>query len=851
MAFIRTNLQAGIIARHLAGINRSFTTNLERLSTGLRLNRPDDSPGQFGVVINQRLQLSSLSQGVINAQNAAGMLQTAEEGIASLIDVLNRAHDLAVTAADSTLTEAQRQQAQDEVEELITKSSDSEIDLILKNVKFNGVQLLSESNQAAAIENSTLGLVGGNREATTVTGGVSVDVGSSGAFSAATDLAANAIGDFLAVGNGTGTIDGQATAVQGNLNLLTIDLANATTFANFKVGDFLQITATDTSDTAGTVVDTFVDSVVVVNTDPGNNEIAVANARSSLTKLDSETFLTTTYNTATQADTVAITRIAQTLLVDSTGATTTTSSSSGKTFDFRSGQAAEFRNRMSIGVVLNPSNDDDKDSANLGTVIFSFSESDPIAAASQIEAALESQLGGEHRSGGELHIDVTAVAEVRKATVTSATGTNFITNSISLGVQELTTTLINSSQTLLGANGTFTATATTAAGQYTVLDEFADIQNVRYKFTTTTTAGINKTPQLRVISQAVVGAPTGTIEMFENLEIATGRHGNDKFILTVDGEEVEVDIDVKKGNDTSDPKSANGIIQKVFDTEEAARTTSALALTMVLAPVGFDIDETTGELVSAGTIGATASSVNDLSYFTDDLDAGYFDPEGVRVLLQDAINDATRFATDVTTSYDSTTRTITNTTGSRGNTSSLLIGKSFAVNNTSTNVATVTDLVNTTDGTSSVGALGFNEESSSKGSGSFFTYRLGGNDDIFSIEIDTLGASNFGADDINIFNINVATQGGAAAAISLIEQALESVSTTQTKIGAGINHMQRRINVLETHREALSGQKARIEEIDFTQETRTLASLQILLQSSTAALAQANIIPQTLLQLLA
>ena len=63
--------------------------------------------------------------------------------------------------------------------------------------------------------------------------------------------------------------------------------------------------------------------------------------------------------------------------------------------------------------------------------------------------------------------------------------------------------------------------------------------------------------------------------------------------------------------------------------------------------------------------------------------------------------------------------------------------------------------------------------------------------------------------------------------------------------------MQRRINVLETHREALSGQRARIQEIDFTQETRTLASLQILLQSSTAALAQANIIPQTLLQLLA
>ena len=83
------------------------------------------------------------------------------------------------------------------------------------------------------------------------------------------------------------------------------------------------------------------------------------------------------------------------------------------------------------------------------------------------------------------------------------------------------------------------------------------------------------------------------------------------------------------------------------------------------------------------------------------------------------------------------------------------------------------------------------------------------------------------------------------------EDALESVSSTQVKIGAGINHMSRRINVMESHREALVGAKARLEEIDFTEETRNLASLQILLQSSTAALAQANIIPQTLLQLLA
>merc|ERR1712098_219338 len=125
----------------------------------------------MGVVINQNLQIQSLDQGVVNAQNAAGMLQTAEEGISTIIDVLNRAHDLAVTAADATLTQAQRQQAQDEVERLLTASDGSgEIQQILDNVNYNGVKLLADSQKSAAIQTGGIGAVGGNRD-TNILGG--------------------------------------------------------------------------------------------------------------------------------------------------------------------------------------------------------------------------------------------------------------------------------------------------------------------------------------------------------------------------------------------------------------------------------------------------------------------------------------------------------------------------------------------------------------------------------------------------------------------------------------------------------------------------------------------------------
>merc|ERR1711964_931642 len=128
-------------------------------------------------VIKQSLQIQSLNQGVVNAQNAAGMLQTAEEGINTIIDVLTRAHDLAVTAADATLTQAQRQQAQDEVDRLLTSNDGtSEVQQILDNVNYNGVKLLADSEKSAAIQAGAVGAAGGVRETSGIAGGDKVDL---------------------------------------------------------------------------------------------------------------------------------------------------------------------------------------------------------------------------------------------------------------------------------------------------------------------------------------------------------------------------------------------------------------------------------------------------------------------------------------------------------------------------------------------------------------------------------------------------------------------------------------------------------------------------------------------------
>jgi len=874
MASIRTNLQAGLISRQLSNINRRFTTNLERLSTGLRLNRPDDSPGQYGVVINQNLQIQSLNQGVLNAQNAAGMLQTAEEGINTLIDVLNRAHDLAVTAADATLTQAQRQQAQDEVERLLTASDGSaEIQQLLDNVNYNGVKLLADSEKSAAIQAAGIGAVGGSRETAGVLGGDKV---------ALVEIAGNAttssMGFFANSATSTSILDNSAgkafdavsAADLTSLGLVTsksgmvINMTNIGT--NIQKGDILELSV---STSAGTTSDQVI--VADVGTDTyggasvsGGSDVLVINADGHTVGLDLYDTLTSTGLSAS-GETLTINRIPQTLILDSTGATALSAGSRNfdiETIGTTSNTDSEFREVMHIGVALKATGD--SGAAPLSRVTISFADTDPLAAARKIQAAIEDQLGGEYRQGGSLHIDVKAVSDVYKIQNQSAvSGGN---NAIQIASKaEVTEDLWTSTKALMGTGGYTSFGGTTYADQ--VGREYVDASKVYFEFSTTTTAGVNQTPELRVMSDTLAGytATTYPDRLFGNsLSIATGEHGNDKFMLTIDGEEVEVDLD---GDFSSATNSKISSFVSDIETISWKATGTTASLTQSAYRLGISDANTVAGVAQTGTNYATVATSNSAttaeqvvagtnymlgSELSQNYTGGYYSQDNLRTMLTDSINKATSSAADASVSYDHSTRTFTVTTGSRSNLSSLNIGKSIATNITLDNSAKATSIVDSTPGTSGfVGALGLSEGASSNGSGSFFEFRLGGDGDTFSINFGTFGVTNMGADQVDISNITLSTQSGAASAISVIEQALDSISTTQTRIGAGINHMQRRVNVMESHREALRGAKARIEEIDFTVETRNLASLQILLQSSTAALAQANIIPQTLLQLLA
>merc|ERR1712000_780220 len=126
--------------------------------------------------------------------------------------------------------------------------------------------------------------------------------------------------------------------------------------------------------------------------------------------------------------------------------------------------------------------------------------------------------------------------------------------------------------------------------------EFVNAKQVYFQFSTTSTAGVSLTPELRIMSDVLAGYTDTTYpdRLFGNsLSIATGEHGNDKFMLSIDGEEVEVDLD-------GDFASSTGNRLSTLVTAEEALTvdkTAALALKSSTYRMGIhdgDVTQTVG-----------------------------------------------------------------------------------------------------------------------------------------------------------------------------------------------------------------------------------------------------------------
>jgi flagellin len=98
--------------------------------------------------------------------------------------------------------------------------------------------------------------------------------------------------------------------------------------------------------------------------------------------------------------------------------------------------------------------------------------------------------------------------------------------------------------------------------------------------------------------------------------------------------------------------------------------------------------------------------------------------------------------------------------------------------------------------------------------------------------------------------VDVTTKANASSALSTIDSALVTVTSARANLGASINRFEQTISNMRVTVENLQSSRSRIQDADFAAESASLTRLQILQQSGTAVLSQANAIPQNVLSLL-
>ena len=122
--------------------------------------------------------------------------------------------------------------------------------------------------------------------------------------------------------------------------------------------------------------------------------------------------------------------------------------------------------------------------------------------------------------------------------------------------------------------------------------------------------------------------------------------------------------------------------------------------------------------------------------------------------------------------------------------------------------------------------------------------------DSLTVTIDTLTTAQLGSGGTNISATNLTAQTTAVTAISVLDAAIDSVNTMRSNMGAFVNRIEHAINNLNVSNSNQQAAESLIRDVDFAAETTQFTATGFLTQSSTAMLSQANMVPQSVLQLL-
>ena len=225
---IQHNITALNAHRNLYNNNSSVGKNLEKLSSGYRINRAGDDAAGLAISEKMRAQITGLDMAKKNAEDGVSLIQTAEGALTEVHSMLNRMVELATQSANGTYSTGNRSEMQKEITQL-----NAEIDRIGKTAKFNGISLFSKAGKISlhvgesGSTNNLIGITLSKMSSTDIGVGTSVKINTSANARAAISAINKAIDKISSMRSTFGALQNRLEHTINNLGVQHENLSAA------------------------------------------------------------------------------------------------------------------------------------------------------------------------------------------------------------------------------------------------------------------------------------------------------------------------------------------------------------------------------------------------------------------------------------------------------------------------------------------------------------------------------------------------------------------------------------------------------------------------------------------------
>ena len=205
---INTNISSLTAQEAATNTNRSIASSLEKLSTGLKINKASDDASGLAIADKLRTQATSINQGIANGNSAVALLQIADKSMAEQSNILDTVKAKLIQANTNTTSSDGRESIRKDINKLLTQ-----LDNIAAQTNYNGTYLLQASASSTAASAGLVFQVGEKAADTISNGAITANTSGLG-LDALKGLAASSLTSALANSN-QALVDTAITTLNG------------------------------------------------------------------------------------------------------------------------------------------------------------------------------------------------------------------------------------------------------------------------------------------------------------------------------------------------------------------------------------------------------------------------------------------------------------------------------------------------------------------------------------------------------------------------------------------------------------------------------------------------------------